>query len=234
MSQAPFIRMEPPLSSAKGICHGLKQDQGLCDKWFSGLNKFWTWKYHFLNICALKVSLPLRSQSVLTKICFLLQQFYWSLHCGSFRTGSSKKPSSLPTIGAPHKEGSGLGALMNHVHSGSDPLSTVDISSIQINICCHLIWTYQIILKSAPRENNSDSLSHWVQMFSWSWHILPFSFELLEFPTQSSLCQGASNWHLQALAFQYHRGRLHGPNLIAQWRVREKNGYWCNNNGWLM
>ena len=152
LSQAPFIQMEPLLSSAKGIYHGLKQDQGLCDKWFSGLKKFWTWRYHFLNICALKVPLPLRSQSVLTHNMFPLQQFYWSLHCRSF----SKKPSSLPTIGAPHKEGSGLGALMNHLHSGSDPLSNVDISSIHSNMCCHLIWKYQIILKSAPWENNSD------------------------------------------------------------------------------
>lgn len=208
MSQAPFIQMEPLLSSAKGIYHGLKQDQGLCDKWFSGLKKFWTWTYHFLNICGLKVPLPLHSQSVLTHNMFPLQQFYWSLHCRSF----SKKPSSLPTIGAPHKEGSGLGALMNHLHSGSDPLSNLDISSIHTNICCHLIRKYQIILK--VRTLSKPLLiffGHWVQT-------------LADHDT-SSLCQGASNWHLQALAFQYHRGRLHEPNLIGKWRVREKNGY---------
>lgn len=201
MSQAPFIQMEPLLSSAKGIYHGLKQDQGLCDKWFSGLKKFWTWRYHFLNICALKVSLPLCSQSVLTHNMFPLQQFYWSLHCRSF----SKKPSSLPTIGAPHKEGSGLGALMNHLHSGSDPLSNVDISSIQIN---NLLPFNMNISNACWNPHLEKTIlihsGHWVQMFRWSW-----------FPTQSSLCQGASNWHLQALAFQYHRGRLHGPNLMG-------------------
>lgn len=208
MSQAPFIQMEPPLSSAKGIYHGLKQDQGLCDKSFSGLKKFWTWRYHLLNICALKVSLPLHSQSVLTHNMFPLQQFYWSLHCRSF----SKKPSSLPTIGAPHKEGSGLGALMNHLHSGSDPLSNLDISSIHTNICCHLIRKYQIILKSTPWENNSDSLGHWVQMFRWSWHIfsLPRSFKLASASTGFPVSSRQASW---------------AKPQPAQWRVREKNGY---------
>ena len=58
------------------------------------------------------------------------------------------------------------------------------------------------MLKSSP----------WANQF---WFFSVTGFKRLADHDTSSLCQGASNWHLQALAFQYHRARLHGPNLMG-------------------